>query len=145
MVHVPYKGAAPALNDLLGGQIQIMFDSVPGVLQHVRAGQLNALGVTSLKRSPALPDVPTIDEAGVKGFDSTAWFGLYAPGHMEPKLRDKIAGDVLNVLQGPSIQSQFAKLGAEPGSMNQARFAAFVDAEMAKWGKVITDAHVKIE
>jgi tripartite-type tricarboxylate transporter receptor subunit TctC len=145
MVHVPYKGAAPALNDLLGGQIPMMFDSVPGVLQHIQSGKLRALGVTSLKRSPALPDVPTIDEAGLKGFEATAWFGLYAPGHMEPKLRDKIAGDVLQVLQSPAIRSQFASLGAEPGSMTQAQFASFVDAELNKWAKVISDAHVKIQ
>jgi tripartite-type tricarboxylate transporter receptor subunit TctC len=145
MVHVPYKGAAPALNDLLGGQILMMFDSVPGVLQHIQSGKLRALGVTSLKRSPALPDVPTIDEAGLKGFEATAWFGLYAPGRMQPQLRDRIARDVLQVLQSPNIRTQFAALGADPGSMTQAQFAAFVDAELTKWGKVITDAKVKIE
>jgi tripartite-type tricarboxylate transporter receptor subunit TctC len=145
MVHVPYKGAAPALNDLLGGQIPIMFDSVPGVLQQIQSGKLRAIAVTSLKRSPALPNVPTIDEAGLKGFDSTAWFGLYAPGRMDPKLRDKIAGDVLRALQSPAIRSQFAALGAEPGAMTQPQFAAFADSELAKWGKVIADANVKID
>jgi tripartite-type tricarboxylate transporter receptor subunit TctC len=145
MVHVPYKGAAPALNDLLGGQIPMMFDSVPGVIQHIQSGKLRALGVTSLKRSPALPNVPTIDEAGLKGFEATAWFGLYAPGRMDPKLRDKLAGDVLQVLQGANIRAQFASNGAEPGAMTQAQFAAFVDAELAKWGKVITDAKVKLD
>lgn len=145
MVHVPYKGAAPALNDLLGGQIPMMFDSVPGVLQHIQSGKLRALGVTSLKRSAALPNVPTIDEAGLKGFEATAWFGLYAPGRMDPKLRDKLAGDVLQVLQGSSIRTQFASNGAEPGAMTQAQFAAFVDAELAKWGKVISDAKVKLD
>lgn len=145
MVHIPYKGAAPALNDLLGGQIPMMFDSVPGVLQHIQTGKLRALGVTSLKRSPALPDVPTIDEAGLKGLEATAWFGLYAPGRMDPKLRDKVAGDVLQVLQSAQIRSQFAALGAEPGAMTQARFAVFVDSELAKWGKVISDAKVTIE
>lgn len=145
MVHVPYKGAAPALNDLLGGQIPVMFDSVPGVLQHIQSGKLRALGVTSLKRSPALPNVPTIDEAGLKGFEATAWFGLYAPGRMEPRLRDKLAGDVLQVLRSPAIKAQFASLGAEPGTMAQPQFASFVDAELTKWGKVINDAKVKID
>ena len=145
MVHVPYQGAAPALNDLLGGQIPMMFDSVPGVLQHIHSGKLRALAVTSLKRSPALPNVPTIDEAGLKGFEATAWFGLYAPGRMDVKLRDKIAGDVLQVLQRANIRSQFAALGAEPGSMTQAQFASFVDAELTKWVKVISDANVKID
>jgi len=145
MVHVPYKGAANALNDLLGGQIPMMFDSVPGVLQHSQSGKLLALGVTSLKRSPALPNVPTIDEAGLKGFEATAWFGLYAPGGMDPKLRDRLAGDVRQVLQSANIRSQFAALGAEPGSMTQAQFASFVDAELTKWVKVTSDANVKID
>jgi tripartite-type tricarboxylate transporter receptor subunit TctC len=145
MVHVPYKGAAPALNDLLGGQVPMMFDSVPGVLQHIQSGKLRALGVTSLKRSAALPNVPTIDEAGLKGFEATSWFGLYAPGRMDPKLRDKLAADVREVLQSASIRSQFAAIGAEPGSMTQAQFASFVDSELAKWGKVISAANVKID
>ncbi|HJX88126.1 MAG TPA: tripartite tricarboxylate transporter substrate binding protein [Gemmatimonadales bacterium] len=145
MVHIPYKGAAPALNDLLGGQIPVMFDSVPGVIQHITAGKLRALGVTSPKRSPALPDVPTIAEAGVKGFDATSWFGLYAPGHMAAPLREKISGDVQQALQSPAIHAQFEKLGAEPGTMTQPQFAAFVDAELNKWAKVITEANVKIQ
>jgi tripartite-type tricarboxylate transporter receptor subunit TctC len=145
MVHVPYKGAAPALNDLLGGQIPMMFDSVPGVIQHIKAGKLRALGVTSLKRSAALPDVPTIDEAGLKGFEATAWFGLYAPGHMAPQLREKLSADVLQALQSPAIRAQFEKQGAEPGSMTQPQFAKFVDAELAKWSKVITDANIKLD
>jgi tripartite-type tricarboxylate transporter receptor subunit TctC len=144
MVHVPYKGAAPALNDLLGGQIPVMFDSVPGVLPHIQAGKLRALGVTSLKRSPALPDVPTIDEAVIKGFEATAWFGLYAPPRMEPKLRDKLANDVLQALQSPQIRADFSSKGAEPGTMTQAQFAAFVDAELTKWLKVIAEANVTI-
>jgi tripartite-type tricarboxylate transporter receptor subunit TctC len=145
MVHVPYKGAAPALNDLLGGQIPVMFDSVPGVIQHIKSGKLRALGVTSLTRSPALPDVPTIDEAGLKGFEATAWFGLYAPGKMAPALRDKLSGDVLQALQSPRIKSQFEQQGAEPGHMTQQQFAAFVDSELGKWSKVIADANVKLE
>lgn len=145
MMHIPYKGAAPALNDLLGGQILVMFDSVPGVLQHIKAGKLRALAVTSLKRSPALPNVPTIDESGLKGFDSTAWFGLYAPGGMKPELTAKLSSDVLKALQSERIRRAFEEQGAEPGSMTQPQFAAFVDSEMQKWSKVITEAHVKIE
>ncbi|MEJ7932326.1 tripartite tricarboxylate transporter substrate binding protein [Ramlibacter sp. AN1015] len=145
MVHIPYKGAAPALNDLLGGQIPVMFDSIPGVLQHIQSGKLRPVGVTSAKRSQALPDVPTIDESGLKGFEATAWFGLYAPGGMQPQLREKIAGDVVQALQSPAIRSQYAKLGAESGSMNQAEFAKFVDSELNKWAKVIDDAKVKVE
>ena len=145
MVHIPYKGAAPALNDLLGGQIPVMFDSVPGVLQHIKAGKLRALGVTSPARSPALPDVPTIDEAGLKGFAATAWFGLYAPGRMPPALAGKISADVVKALQSEGVRQAFEKQGAQPGTMTQAQFAAFVDAELAKWSKVITQANVQIQ
>lgn len=145
MVHIPYKGAAPALNDLLGGQIPVMFDSVPGVIQHIKAGKLRALGVTSLKRSPALPDVPTLDEAGVKGFEATAWFGLYAPGGMNPSLTEKISADVLKALQSPRIQEQFALQGAEPGTLTQSEYAAYVSAEIDKWAKVIGNANITMQ
>jgi tripartite-type tricarboxylate transporter receptor subunit TctC len=145
MLHIPYKGAAPALNDLLGGQISVMFDSVPGVLQHIRAGKLRALAVTSLKRSAALPDVPTIDEAGLKGFDSTAWFGLYGPGNMKADLKKRLSTDVLQVLQSPGVHSKLEELGAEPGTMTQPQFAAFVNSELDKWAKVISNANVKLD
>ena len=145
IVHVPYKGAAPALNDLMGGHIPMMFDSLPGVIQHIRSGQLRALGVTSLKRAPAAPEIPTIDESGVKGFDATAWFGMYAPGNMPAELTRKISGDVLEVLRSPRIQTQFAELGADPGTLSQPDFANFVNAEIAKWGKVIAAANIKLD
>lgn len=145
MLHIPYKGAAPALNDLLGGQISVMFDSVPGVLQHIRAGNLRALGVTSLKRSAALPGVPTIDEAGLKGFDSTAWFGLYGPGDMKADLKKRLSTDVLQALQSPGVHSKLEELGAEPGIMTQPQFAAFVNSEIDKWAKVISNANVKLD
>ena len=145
IVHVPYKGAAPALNDLIGGHIPIMFDSLPGVIQHIRSGQLRALGVTSLKRAPAAPDIPTIDESGIRGFDATAWFGMYAPGNMPAELIRKISGDVLEVLRSQRIQTQFAEQGADPGTMSQPDFANFVNAEIAKWGKVIATANIKLD
>lgn len=145
MVHVPYKGAAPALNDLLGGTIPVMFDSVTGVIQHVKAGKLKALGVTSLKRSPAVPDIPTLDEAGVKGFEATAWFGLYGPAHMKPEIATKINADVREVLSTPKMKSLFLEQGAEPGIRTQPEFASFVNAEIDKWAKVISTANVKLE
>jgi tripartite-type tricarboxylate transporter receptor subunit TctC len=145
MLHIPYKGAAPALNDLLGGQISVMFDSVPGVLQHIRAGKLRALAVTSLKRSAALPDVPAIDEAGLKGFDSTAWFGLYGPGNMNADLKKKLSTDVLEALQSPGVRKSIEEQGAEPGTMTQAQFATFVNSELDKWAKVISNANVKLD
>ncbi len=145
MVHVPYKGAAPALNDLLGNQISVMFDSVPGVLQHIKSGKLRALGVTSLTRASALPDVPTISEAGLKGFEATAWFGMYAPPKMAPDLLSKISSDVLTALQSVQVKNQFAEQGADAGSMNQAQYAKYVDDEISKWAKVINDSNIKID
>jgi tripartite-type tricarboxylate transporter receptor subunit TctC len=145
MVHVPYKGAAPALNDLLGNQISVMFDSIPGVLSHIKAGKLRALGVTSLTRSSALPNVPTISESGLKGFEALAWFGMYAPPQMSPELLKKISGDVLATLQSPQVKNQFSEQGADAGNMSQAEYAKYVDAEITKWAKVISDANIKID
>jgi len=145
MVHIPYKGGAPALNDLLGGQISVMFDSVPPVLQHIQAGNLRALGVTSAMRSAALPDVPTIDEAGIAGFEATSWFGLYAPGGMDQALANKISTDVLAALQADRLRDAYAQRGATPGTMTQPQFAAFVDAEITKWSNVIRTANIHIE
>ena len=145
MVHVPYKGAAPALNDLLGNQISVMFDSIPGVLGHIKAGKLRALGVTSLARSTALPNVPTISESGLKGFESLAWFGMYAPPQMAPELLNRISGDVVAVLQSPQVKNQFAEQGADAGNMTQAEYAKYVDSEITKWAKVISDANIKAE
>lgn len=145
MVHIPYKGAAPALNDLLGGQIPVMFDSVPGVQSHIAAGKLRALGVTSRKRVSSLADVPTIDEAGVKGFEATAWFGLYGPGAMPPDLANRINRDVNEVLASPVIKEKFAKFGADPGTLGQPEFVRFVDSEIDKWSGVVKRAGIQPE
>lgn len=145
MEHIPYKGAAPALSDLLGGQIPMMFDSITGVLAQVKSGKLKALGVTSLKRSSAVPDIPTLDESGVKGFEATAWFGLYGPAHMKPEVANKINADVREVLNTPRMKALFQEQGAEPGIRTQPEFAAFVNSEIDKWAKVIATAQVKME
>ena len=145
MQHIPYKGAAPAMNDLLGGQIPVMFDSIPGLLAHVQSGKLRALGVTSLKRVAQLPDVPTIDEAGVKGFEATAWFGCYAPGAMAPELAARLNRDLNEVLASAYIKEKFAKLGAEPGALGQGEFTRFVNAEIDKWSGVVRRANVPQE
>ena len=143
--HIPYKGAAPALNDLLGGQIPMMFDSLPGVIQQIRAGKLRALGVTSIKRAAAAPEIPTIDESGVKGFEATAWFGLYAPGRMTPELARRLNSDVVDTLKSQKIRSLFAEQGADPGTLSQADFTRFVGDEIVKWGKVISTADVRAD
>ena len=145
MVHVPYKGAAPALNDLLGGQIPVMFDSVPGVLAHIRSGKLRALGVTTRGRVASLPDVPTIDEAGVRGFEATAWFGMYGPRAMPPELTARIHRDTADVLAQAAIREKFAKMGADPGASSQPAFAQFVDVEIDKWSGVVRRAGIQPE
>jgi tripartite-type tricarboxylate transporter receptor subunit TctC len=145
LVHVPYKGAAPALNDLLGGQIPVMFDSVPGVLPQIQAGRLRALAVTSRARVPSLPEVPTLDEAGVKGFEATAWFGLYGPRAMSPELVARVHRDVSAVLASAVVREKFAKLGAEPGGLAQPAFARFVDSEIDKWSAVVRRAGIEPE
>jgi len=145
MVHIPYKGAAPSLNDLLGGQIPMMFDSVPGVIQHIRDGRLRALGVTSSRRVPSLPDVPTIDEAGVKGFEATAWFGMYAPPKMSAALAARIAADVGDVLKSPAIQQRFEKFSAVSTPMTQPEFADYVSREIDKWAEVVKRANIQAQ
>jgi tripartite-type tricarboxylate transporter receptor subunit TctC len=143
MLHIPYKGAAPALNDLLGGQIPVMFDSVPGVLQHIQSGRLRALGVTTSKRVASLPDVPTIDQAGVKGFEATAWFGLYGPAKMPGQLAQRINRDMNEVLASAGVKQRFAKFGADPGSLGQPEFARYVDKEIDKWADVVKRAGIQ--
>ncbi|MDC7789318.1 tripartite tricarboxylate transporter substrate binding protein [Rhodoplanes sp. TEM] len=143
ITHVPYKGAAPALNDLLGGHIPMMFDSLPGVVSHIQAGNLRALGVTSRTRAAAAPDIPTLDEAGVKGFEATAWFGLYGPAKMPEAVVSKISADVREVLHSPAAQAKLKELGAEPGSLSQPAFAKFVSDEIDKWHGVVTKADIR--
>lgn len=145
LTHVPYRGAAPSLNDLLAGQIPMMFDSVPGVLAHIQSGSLRALGVTSAQRVPQLPDVPTISEAGVDGFEAIAMFGLYAPKKIPDDVLEQISQDVNQVLASPEIEKKFNELGAAPGKMPQAEFDRYVNQEIDKWEKVITQADIKLQ
>ncbi|MCC6210413.1 MAG: tripartite tricarboxylate transporter substrate binding protein [Burkholderiales bacterium] len=145
MVHVPYKGAAPAMNDLIAGHVPVMFDGLTGVLPQLGAGRLRALGVTTLRRVPALPNVPTIDEAGVKGFEVMSWFGLYGPANIPAATLQKISTDVLAVLGTPEMKERFAKHGAEPGGFSQPDFTRFVEAEIDKWVRVIEQAKIAKE
>ena len=143
MVHIPYKGAAPALNDLLGGQIPVMFDSLPGVIQHLKSGKLRALGVTTAQRVASMPEIPTIEEAGVPGFEATAWFGMYGPANLPPDILARIVADVQAVLQSERTRERFSPQGAEVISMTQPEFARFVAAEIDKWARVVDRAGLK--
>jgi tripartite-type tricarboxylate transporter receptor subunit TctC len=142
IVHIPYKGAAPAMNDLLGGHIPIMFDTLTTVLPAAAAGNIRVLAVTSMTRAASLPDVPTMDEAGVKGFESIAWFGLYMPAANNNPAYVKLVAAMKDILASPAIREKFATQGVEPGKLSGAEFVSFVDAEIGKWGAVVKAANV---
>jgi tripartite-type tricarboxylate transporter receptor subunit TctC len=137
MTHVPYKGSAPAVSDLLGGQIAIMFDNLPSALPHVKAGKLRAIAVTSAKRSPELPNVPTVAESGVPGYEATSWFGMFAPAATPPAIVTQLNAVIVKALNDPDVKKKISEQGAEPHPEKPAEFAAFIQAETAKWGKVV--------
>ena len=137
MVHVPYKGSAPAVTDLLGGQVNMMFDNMPSALPHVKAGKLRPLGVTSAKRSPAVPDVPTIAEAGVKGYEASSWFGVLAPARTPKDIVAKLNAGIAKSLGTPEMKEKLSSQGAEPVGNTPEQFGAFIRAEIDKWAKVV--------
>ena len=145
IVHIPYKGAAPAMNDLLGGHIPIMFDTLPTVLPAASAGNIRVLAVTSMTRAAALPDVPTLDEAGVKGFEATAWFGMYMPAANGNPAYSRLVEIMSEILASPAIAEKFATQGVTPGKLSGAEFTRFVDAEIRKWSAVVKQANVPLE
>jgi tripartite-type tricarboxylate transporter receptor subunit TctC len=142
ILHIPYKGAAPAMNDLIGGHIPMMFDTLPTVLPAAAAGNIRVLAVTSLTRAASLPDTPTLDEAGVKGFEATAWFGLYMPAANGNPAYAQLVAAMKEILAAPETREKFATQGVEPGKLVGADFGKFVDAEMKKWAAVVKAANV---
>lgn len=145
IVHVPYRGAAPAMNDLIAGHIPMMFDNMPAVRPQVVAGTIRALAVAGSVRSKLFPELPTMIESGVAGFDASAWFGLVAPAKTPPDVMAILIGTVDEALKGPDIAKRFAELGAEPGTISGDRFGTFLRAEADKWGKVAKAAGLKAE
>lgn len=145
IIHVPYKSMAPALVDMLGGQIQMAMPTINVTLQHTRAGRLRAIGVTSLQRSPAAPDVPPLADQGMPGYEANNWYALFAPAGLPTPIADKIYGDVTKLLQSPELRDRFAAAGMEARSMPPVEFAAFVKREIAKWGKVVKASGAKAE
>jgi tripartite-type tricarboxylate transporter receptor subunit TctC len=139
-VHVPYKGGAPATADLIGGQIQAMFDNLPGQIAYVKAGRTRALAVTTAKRNPQLPDVPTMIEAGVPGFEVNVWYGILAQAATPKPIIDKLNIEVVKALNSPEVRERMAKEGAEAIPSTPAEFAAFQKAEVTKWAKVVKDS-----
>jgi tripartite-type tricarboxylate transporter receptor subunit TctC len=146
MVHFPYRGSAPAVMDLVAGNMNVMFDNLPSALPHIKSGRLKALAVTSRTRSPALPNVPTIEEAaGLKGFDASSWFGLFAPAGTPRAIVDKIQADVAKALALPEVRERFLAQGADPGGNTPEQFAAFIRAETDKWTRVVKFSNAKVD
>jgi tripartite-type tricarboxylate transporter receptor subunit TctC len=145
MVHVPYRGSAPAVTDLLGNQIAIMFDNMPSAIQHVRTGRLRPLAVTTAKRSPELPDVPTIAEAGLPGYEATSWFGLFTPAGTPAPVVSRLHAAIVKVLAQPDVKKKISEQGAEVYSEKPEQFAAFIKAESAKWGKVVRESGASVD
>jgi tripartite-type tricarboxylate transporter receptor subunit TctC len=145
MTHVPYKGSAPALADLLGGQVQLMFDNLPPSLPQIKAGKLRALAVTSATRAPALPDVPTVAESGLPGFEASSWFGILAPAGTSPAIIAKINGEVAKWLASPEGKDKLASIGANAAGGSPEDFARHIQAETAKWAKVVKESGAKVD
>ena len=145
LVHVPYKGAGPALADLLGGQVQSMCTSLAGQITYIRAGRVRALGVTTAKRNPQLPDVPTIVESGVPGYEVTIWYGVFAPAKTPAAIVQKLNAEMNKALNAPEMKERMAQQGMDPAPSTPAELAAFVKAESAKWTKAAKDSGATLE
>jgi tripartite-type tricarboxylate transporter receptor subunit TctC len=138
MVHVPYKGSAPAVADLLAGRVHLMFDNLASALPNIHAGKLRALAVTTLRRSSFMPELPTLDESGLKGFDMTTWWGLMAPAKTPQAVVDRVAQEALRAIESPDLQERWRAMGSElPGVRTPAQFTAFVERERKLYAELV--------
>jgi tripartite-type tricarboxylate transporter receptor subunit TctC len=144
MTHVPYKGSAPTLADLAGGQIQVVIDNIPPYLPQVQAGKIRALAITTAKRSPAAPNLQTMQEAGVAGYEAGSWFGLLAPAGVPKDIVQKLSMETRRILELPDVKERLSGQGAEPAGNTPEEFAAFIRSEQAKWRKVIQQGNIKL-
>jgi tripartite-type tricarboxylate transporter receptor subunit TctC len=145
IVHVPYKGAAPAMNDLIGGHIPMMFDNMPAVLPQVQSHVINAIAVAGANRASAMPDVPTVAESGVSGFEASSWFGLVAPAKTPAPVLATLEGEVEAILKMPEVQKRLTELGAEPGTISGDAFGQYLADETVKWAKIIRASGVTMD
>ena len=145
MAHVPYKGSGPAIQDVIGNQVPMMFDTTVVAAPHIASGRVRALAVSTAKRVPSLPEVPTMQEAGVPGFDVVSWQAIFAPAGTPAAIVDRLHAEVAKILKEPEVKERFATLGIEPGDMTTREFAEFQKAEIAKWAKVVKEANLKID
>jgi tripartite-type tricarboxylate transporter receptor subunit TctC len=144
ITHIPYKGAGPATTDLLAGHVQVATPNTLTVVPHLRSGKLRALGVTGAKRAAALPNVPTIAEGGVPGYEANFWYALFAPAGTPRPIVDRMQAEVAKALQFPDVGERLAADGGEPGGMRPDAFAAFIKVELQKWGRVVRDAKLTL-
>ena len=145
VTHVPYKGGGPAVVALLGGHVQAMFSTPVSALPHVNVGKLRPLGVTSLKRFDAIPEVPTISEAALPGYEAVTWWGVLAPARTPRDIVNKIHGDIVKVLQMPDTRDKLAKEAVNPGGTTPEQFSAMIQAEMVKMARIVKAANMKID
>ena len=146
MVHLPYKGSPPAVTDLIAGNTDLMFDNLPSSINFIRAGKLKAIAVTSSKRSPLFPDLPTIAEAGdLPGYEATSWFGIVIPAKTPPDIAAKISEVVIKAVKSQAVRDQLMSIGAEPVGNTNEQFGEYIKKEIAKWGKVVKDSGAKVD
>lgn len=145
IVHIPYKGSAPALTDLMAGQVALMFDLVLTAAPHIKSGAVRGLAVTGAKRSSVLPDLPTVAESGVPGYEVSAWFGIFAPAGVPQPVVQRLNGEFVKALEHPELRQRLASQGAEPLTSSPAEFSAYLRSEIDKWAKVVKASGMKVD
>lgn len=145
ITHIPYRGSGPALVDLIGGQVQMSFDTMPSVIGHIKNGRIKALAVASAKRNPQLPDLPTMAEAGLNGVEMSAWYGIYMPASTPKAVQERVYAEVTKVLAMPETQTRLGAIGADLTPMTQAQFVAFHNAENKRYGDLIARKNIKLD
>jgi tripartite-type tricarboxylate transporter receptor subunit TctC len=145
LLHIPYKGSGPALTDLIGSQVQSMMDQLTASIGHIKEGRIRALAISSAKRSPLLPDVPTLDELGVKGYEAATFTGIFAPAATPPAIVQKLSAALAKALAQPAVRERYQSMGVEVIDMSQPKFAAYVREDFQKWQKVARDGNISVE
>lgn len=145
IVHVPYKGNAPAIADLMGGQIQMMMDFLPSAMPHIKSGKVRALGITPVRRSAALPEVPTIAESGVPAYDMLSYFGVLAPAKTPPRVVARLNAEINRISQLPEVRENYARQGIDPAQETAEKFRAYLQAEIGKWARVVKETGARVD